>query len=73
MKKLNKLIVTLLVAMLCVELWDEGAAAWAVAFFDEVITYYETAPDYANMYDVVAQSITGEEVHLPWTLAVNVL
>lgn len=59
--------------MLYVELWDEGAGAWAVAFFDEVITYYETAPDYTNMYDVVAQSVTGEEVHLPWTLAVNVL
>lgn len=57
---------------LYIELWDEGAGAWAVAFFDEVITYYETAPDYANMYDTVAQSVTGEEVHLPWTLAVNV-
>lgn len=57
---------------LYIELWDEGAGAWAVAFFDEVVTYYETAPDYANMYDTVAQSVTGEEVHLPWTLAVNV-
>ena len=25
----------------------------------------------ANMYDVVAQSVTGEEVQFPWQLAEN--
>ena len=52
-------------------LCDEGGGPWAHAFFDEVVTYYETAPDYANMYDTVAQSVTCEEVHFPWQLAEN--
>lgn len=54
--------------VLCDEVIDAG---WAHAFFDEVVTYYETAPDYANMYDTVAQSVTGEEVQIPWQLAEN--
>lgn len=54
--------------VLCDETIEGG---WAHAFFDEVVTYYETAPDYANMYDVVAQSVTGEEVQFPWQLAEN--
>ena len=52
-------------------LCDEGGGPWAHAFFDEVVTYYETAPDYANLFDIVAQSVTGEEVHFPWQLAEN--
>ena len=54
--------------VLCDEVIEAG---WAHGFFDEVVTYYETAPDYANMYDVVAQSVTGEEVQFPWQLAEN--
>ena len=54
--------------VLCDESIEGG---WAHAFFDEIVTYYETAPDYANMYDVVAQSVTGEEVQFPWQLAEN--
>ena len=54
--------------VLCDESIEGG---WAHAFFDEIVTYYETAPDYANLYDTVAQSVTGEEVQLPWQLAEN--
>lgn len=54
--------------VLCDEVIEGG---WAHAFFDEVVTYYETAPDYANLSDKVNQSVTGEEVFFPWQLAVN--
>ena len=54
--------------VLCDEVIDGG---WAHGFFDEIVTYYETAPDYANLYDTVAQSVTGEEVQIPWQLAEN--
>lgn len=54
--------------VLCDEVIEGG---WAHGFFDEVVTYYETAPDYANLYDTVAQSVTGEEVQIPWQLAEN--
>ena len=54
--------------VLCDESIEGG---WAHAFFDEVVTYYETAPDYANLFDTVAQSVTGEEVQFPWQLAEN--
>lgn len=54
--------------VLCDEVIDGG---WAQAFFDEIVTYYETAPDYANLYDTVAQSVTGEEIQIPWQLAEN--
>jgi len=54
--------------VLCDESIEGG---WAHAFFDEIVTYYETAPEYANLYDTVAQSVTGEEVQFPWQLAEN--
>ena len=54
--------------VLCDEVIEGG---WAHAFFDEVVTYYETAPDYANLFDTVAQSVTGEDVQFPWQLAEN--
>ena len=48
---------------------------WAHAFFDEVVTYYETAPDYAGMADTVMDGHTAEEtpaeIQIPWQLAVN--
>lgn len=56
--------------VLCDEVIDGG---WAHAFFDEVVTYYETVPDYANLFDTVPQSVTGEDVQLPWQLAENQL
>ena len=54
--------------VLCDESIEGG---WAHAFFDEIVTYYETAPDYANLFDTVAQSVTGEDVQFPWQLAEN--
>lgn len=54
-----------------VVLADEPAEGWAHAFFDEVVTYYETAPDYANQADTVADGSTGAEIQIPWQLAEN--
>lgn len=62
---------------LYVELHDIDIAGWSHAFFDEVVTYYETAPDYANLYDTVNNADNGVvqpvEVQFPWVLAVNEL
>lgn len=58
---------------LYIELCDEAVDGWAQAFFDEVVTYYEEAPDYENMSDTVADGGTGEPVEIPWTLAENLL
>ena len=56
---------------LVIELCDEPANGWAQAFFDEVVTYYEEAPDWQNMSDTVKDGGTGEEVEIPWQLAEN--
>lgn len=56
---------------LYIVLADEQAEGWAHAFFDEVVTYYETAPDYASQADIVADGGTGAEVSIPWQLAEN--
>jgi hypothetical protein len=44
---------------------------WAHAFFDEVVTFYETAPDYENSFDTVKDGNTTDTVDIPWQLAVN--
>ena len=54
-----------------VVLADEQAEGWAHAFFDEIVTYYETAPDYQNLFDTVPDGATAEPVNIPWQLAVN--
>ncbi len=54
-----------------IELCDEQVDGWAQAFFDEIVTYYEAAPDYAALYDEVGDGATGEPVQIPWQLAVN--
>ena len=50
---------------------------WAHGFFDEVVTFYEEAPDYANLFDTVLDGAAGEDPHneiqIPWQLAVNEL
>ena len=56
---------------LYIELCDEEAAGWAQAFFDEVVTYYEEAPDWENLSDTVNDGGSGETVEIPWTLAEN--
>ncbi len=61
--------------VLCDEIIDGG---WAHAFFDEVVTYYETAPDVASLFDTVTDGhdpanpddVPGE-VQIPWQLAAN--
>ncbi len=53
---------------LYIELCDEQVDGWAHAFFDEVVTYYEQAPDYSNNADTVPDGGTGEEVTIPWQL-----
>lgn len=50
---------------------DEQADGWAHAFFDEVVTYYETVPDYENNADEVPDGATAEPVNIPWQLAEN--
>ncbi len=56
---------------LYIELCDEPIDGWAQAFFDEVVTYYEEAPDYANMFDTVNDGGTGDPVDIPWQLLEN--
>lgn len=50
---------------------DEQAEGWAHAFFDEVVTFYETAPDYASLSDSVIDGGPGDEIQIPWQLAEN--
>lgn len=55
-------------------LCDEQVEGWAHAFFDEVITYYSEAPDYAAASDVVKDGgNTGVDVSIPWQLAENLV
>ena len=63
---------------LYVELCDEAITGWANAFFDELITYYEVAPDWQNMKETVVNAHKASEprdesdvVDIPWVLAVN--
>lgn len=62
---------------LYIELLDEGSGPWAHALFDEVVTYYATAPDAANGKDMVMDGHTGDEeaqeIEIPWVVAVNEL
>ncbi len=50
---------------------DEQVDGWSHAFFDDVITYYETAPDYANLADTVMDGNQAGEIEIPWQLAEN--
>ncbi len=60
---------------LYIELVDEGGGSWGHAFFDDVITYYETEPDYQNLYDTVqngkVNGVSLGEVQIAWVLGVN--
>ena len=46
-------------------------AGWAHAFFDEIVTFYETAPDYENLADTVKDGGSDEMIDIPWQLAAN--
>ena len=64
---------------LYIELHDVSASGWAVAFFDDIITYYETAPDVASLSDTVqfykkVDNVQQEEptsYNIPWVIAAN--
>ncbi|MBR4457555.1 MAG: hypothetical protein IKS31_01160 [Clostridia bacterium] len=56
---------------LYIVLADEAVEGWAHAFFDEVVTFYEEAPDVAAMADTVIDGGPGAEISIPWQLAVN--
>lgn len=54
--------------VLCDEVIDAG---WAHGFFDEVVTFYAEAPDYAAMFDTVKDGATTDTTDIPWQLATN--
>ena len=65
---------------LYIELHDIGNnGSWSHAFFDEVVTYYETVPDIANGFDTVTAPLKANpsnpedwgEVQLKWCIAVK--
>ncbi len=57
---------------LYLELWDvEEGGGWGLAFFDEVITYYENAPDWENSSDTVTNSNNLGTAKLPWRKVEN--
>lgn len=63
---------------LYLELIDEKIdGGWAHAFFDDIVCYYATAPDYANLADTVMDGHTADETpvefQIPWQLAENLL
>lgn len=58
---------------LYIELCDETAEGWAVAFFDEIVTYYAATPDVKEKYDTVqfykggyAEGAEAIEYRIPW-------
>lgn len=53
---------------LYIELHDVGMSDWGIAFFDDIVTYYETAPT-AQKADTV--TFKGEQYTLNWTEAAN--
>ncbi len=63
---------------LYIEISDLGnIGGWSVAFFDEIVTYYETAPDYTTMKDTVREYIAStdsyNDVVLNYSEAINTL
>lgn len=57
---------------LYIVLQDEAVeGGWANAFFDEIITRYDTPPDVARMADPVNDGGTRAGITIPWRMAVN--
>ena len=61
---------------LYIEIADTTANGWAVAFFDDIVTYYDSHIDYATMKDTVTEvnSANPEEsrqTDIPWRAASN--
>ena len=55
----------------------EEGVSWGVAFFDDIVTYYEDAPNVAEMYDTVELNATtsstgsAQQYRIPWQNAVD--
>ena len=47
-----------------IELHDIAVDGWANAFFDEVVTYYESAPDIDNGFDTVTSPVSVKSSHV---------
>ena len=59
---------------LYIVLQDEAVdGGWANAFFDEIITRYDTPPDVAHMADRVNDGGTKAGITIPWRMAVNLV
>ncbi len=56
---------------LYLELHDTGTENWGVACFDDIVTYYETAPVATEHSDTVKESNDGDEVQIAWVNAKN--
>lgn len=63
---------------LYIELNDSNVSDWAVAFFDDIVTYYETTPSVSGKYDTVyfyrngwAEGKEATEYRIPWITANN--
>lgn len=56
---------------LYIVLCDEKTDTWAHAFFDEVITYYETAPNADDLVDMVKDGGSDEQVAIKAVVAEN--
>lgn len=63
--------------VLYIEIADTAASGWAVAFFDDIVTYYENPIDYTTMKDTVTEvnaAVNPEEsrqTDIPWMAAVE--
>ncbi len=51
---------------LYIVLADDQTGGWGVSMFDEIITYYETAPVVAGSFDTVKESNDGGNVNINW-------
>ena len=55
----------------------EEGVDWGVAFFDDIVTYYEVAPNVAELYDTVELNATtsstgsAQQYRIPWQNAVD--
>ena len=62
---------------ICDRPFKDGETGWGVAFFDEIITYYKTAPVVEEMFDTVelnSQTALGgvaKSYDISWEVAVN--
>lgn len=52
---------------------EKVEGGWANAFFDEIITYYDTPPDVAHMADKTSDGRTRAGITIPWRMAVNLV